>query len=91
MLDVNLYQTGFLTKLLLKKFYTRARQGKKSAIVIVTSGSGLDCWPGAVLYSATKAFQTSITLSLGYDLNQENFTQSNFIQSRLFDKNLIDI
>jgi NADP-dependent 3-hydroxy acid dehydrogenase YdfG len=37
MLDVNVYQKGFLSRLLINKFYKRGQEGKKSAIIFLSS------------------------------------------------------
>jgi len=37
MLDVNIYQKGFLSRLLINKFYKRGSDGKKCAIVFLSS------------------------------------------------------
>jgi short-subunit dehydrogenase len=37
MLDVNVYQKGLLSRLLINKFYKRGQEGKKSAIIFLSS------------------------------------------------------
>ena len=88
MLDTNIYQTGILTRLMVKKFYQRAYQGKKSAIVTVSSVLSHAYTPGSVMYSASKAFITYFTMALGFELITEKFTSSGFFS---FDENMIDI
>jgi short-subunit dehydrogenase len=72
-IDVNMYQTGFLMRLFIKKFYKRANEEKRSAIITVSSILGMHSTPGCVIYSASKAFTLFFTLALGYELRDRNY------------------
>jgi len=43
---------------------------------------------GSVVYSATKSFVTFFTASIGFELFEENFTNSTFFS---FDETMVDI
>jgi short-subunit dehydrogenase len=60
-------------RLIVKKFYKRANEGKRSAIITVSSILGMHSTPGCVVYSASKAFTLFFTLALGYELRDRNF------------------
>ena len=86
MIDLNVYMTGFITKMLLNKFYQRAHKGKKSAVIVVSSVLSMRYIPGTVVYSASKAYSTYFTMALGYELLQENFNQSgDFTEDQMVD------
>ena len=84
MLDTNVYQTGFFTKMLIKKFYQRAYAGKKSSIITVSSTLSRKYTPGTIIYSASKAFVTYFTMALGYELLSKTGEFS-------FEENMIDV
>lgn len=87
MIDINVYQVGMLLRLLVSKFYKRASNGKKSAIITQSSIVGTQAYPGAVMFSATKAFTLFYTMGIGFEINNRNFsTQTNTIL-----KNQIDL
>ena len=88
MLDTNIYHTGLLINLMIKRFYQRALEGKKSAIVTVSSSLSQKSTPGTVMYSASKAFVTFFTVALGAEMIAENFSVQNMV---IPDENLIDI
>ena len=60
-------------RLVVKKFYKRANEAKRSAIITVSSILGMYSTPGCVVYSASKAFTLYFTLALGYELRDRNF------------------
>ena len=74
MLDTNVYQKGFLSRLLINKFYKRGQDGKKSAIIFLSSIESIRFSPGSTIFSASNSFVTSLALSLGYEFFQENFS-----------------
>ena len=73
MIDVNIYHTGMLMRMLVSKFYKRASNGKKSAILSISSITGTQSTPGCIIYSATKAFTLFFTMASGYELKYRNF------------------
>ena len=87
MIDINIYQIGMILRLLLNKFYKRANHGKKSAIITVSSIVGTQPYPGAVIFSATKAFILFLTMAIGYEVKFRSFSN----QTNLIFKNQIDI
>jgi short-subunit dehydrogenase len=78
MLDVNVYQKGFLSRLLINKFYKRGSEGKKSGIVFLSSIQSIRSSPSCTTFSASSAFVTSLALSLGYEFTQENFSGGSY-------------
>ena len=52
MLDVNVYQNGFLSRLLIDKFYKRRSFGKRSAIIFLSSIQSFRFSPGSTIFSA---------------------------------------
>jgi short-subunit dehydrogenase len=70
MLDYNVYHTGILLRMLVRKFYHRAFQGKKSAIITLSSSMSMRVAPGSVVYSASKAFVTYFTMALGQEFHR---------------------
>lgn len=73
MLDVNVYQVGILSRLIVRKLHKRATEGKRSALITLGAISGKEPNPGSVVYCATKAFTIFFTLALGFELKQYNF------------------
>jgi short-subunit dehydrogenase len=77
MLDSNIYQTAFIAKLILPRLQQRAQKGLKCALVNVSSvlskhpNVGVSCF-----YSACKAFVTSFTMALGFELIAANSDNS---------------
>ena len=80
MIDVNIYHTGMLMRLLVSKFHNRAANGKKSAILTISSIIGTSPTPGGVIYSATKAFTLFFTMGMGWELKRNFSSQTNSSQ-----------
>lgn len=64
-LNVNALHPAYLSKVLLNKQLSR---GKRSAIVVTSSGFGLYPAPGSSIYSSSKAFATFLGQGLNYEL-----------------------
>lgn len=68
MIDTNVYHVVILAKLLLPRL-----QSRKNGAFIVNSSSGyLKCFPGSVVYTATKAFLTQWTEGIAIELKNSN-------------------
>ena len=65
-LYVNTFQPTFVIKVLLKQMLDRE---KRSAVVVTSSGLGLIPVAGTAVYAASKAYASSFTQALGYELS----------------------
>lgn len=69
MVNVNATQVAYVLKVLIPKMLKRFDDtGVKSAITVTSSGMGRVIAPGFATYCAGKAFATSITEALNYEL-----------------------
>ena len=64
MLDVNAYHYALMHKVFLKKLMQRIATGKRCAIIGVSSSSWLRHFPKFLVYTATKAFASYLSIAL---------------------------
>ena len=67
-IDTNMYHVVMLAKMLLPKLKER----KSGAFIVNSSSSYLKCFPGSVVYSASKAFLTQWTEGIAFELRHSN-------------------
>ena len=89
MIDTNIYHVVMLGRLLLPRLKDR----KNGALIVNSSSSYLKCFPGSVVYSASKVFLTQWTEGISIELLKSNIdvqclcpngTRTNIIQHDAF-------
>lgn len=69
MLDTNVYHVVMMAKLLLPQLVARKR---RTALIVNSSAAHMKWFPGALVYSATKAFVSNFTEGLAMEMVDTN-------------------